>query len=246
MPCSCSGIKMIIWRVGLRTLETPTPHPRIVFGTHHKSCHYPQHVRSFTKNRNLEIGSTMFMVWVSFVEQVRCSTTPQSEQTIRRRQFVHKQSSFTPLLFHDSSPKNVSQRSFPHTTVHRKRPHGTQKHAPIAVISQPLRAYRSFWKNRQWAIGSQAFKALMFILGVGNNNRCDRSRIAQSEQYMRRRRVPPQRDGPRKHRHHVSNQWLPSMPRSCDGTIVKTTMTCHLSNLLTDGPHVLRSILTIA
>ena len=65
MPCSCSGIKMIIWRVGLRTLETPTPHPRIVFGTHHKSCHYPQHVRSFTKNRNLEIGSTMFMVWVS-------------------------------------------------------------------------------------------------------------------------------------------------------------------------------------
>ena len=35
------------------------------------------------------------------------------------------------------------------------------------------------------------------------------------------------------------------MPRSCDGTIVKTTMTCHLSNLLTDGPHVLRSILTI-
>ena len=36
------------------------------------------------------------------------------------------------------------------------------------------------------------------------------------------------------------------MPRSCDGTIVKTTMTCHLSNLLTDGPHVLRSIFTIA
>ena len=35
------------------------------------------------------------------------------------------------------------------------------------------------------------------------------------------------------------------MPRSCDGTIVKTTMTCHLSNLLTDGPQVLRSILTI-
>ena len=40
-------------------------HPRIVVGTHPKSCHYPQHLRSFTKNRNLEIGSTMFMVWVS-------------------------------------------------------------------------------------------------------------------------------------------------------------------------------------
>ena len=57
MPCSCSGIKMIIWRVGLRTLETPIPHPRILVGTQRKSCHYPQHLRSFTKNRNLEIGN---------------------------------------------------------------------------------------------------------------------------------------------------------------------------------------------
>ena len=65
MPCSFSGIKMIIWRVGLRTLETPIPHPRILVGTQRKSCHYPQDLRSFTKNRNLEIGNSMFMVWVS-------------------------------------------------------------------------------------------------------------------------------------------------------------------------------------
>ena len=64
MPCSCSGPtmrkKLIIWRVCLRTLTTG-----IVVGNHRKSCHYPQHLRSFTKNRNLETGSTMFMVWVS-------------------------------------------------------------------------------------------------------------------------------------------------------------------------------------
>ena len=178
---------------------------------------------------------------------MRCSTTPQSEQTIRRRQFLHKQSSFTPLFFHDSSPRNVSQRSCLH--AQRSHPEESTWHTTRRVRWQTSQtnpqAYRSFWKNRHWAIGSQAFKALMFILGSGNNNRCDRSRIAQSEQYMRRRRVPPQRDWPRKLRHNVSNQWLASMPRSCDGTIVKTTMTCHLSNLLTDGPHVLRSILTI-
>ena len=64
MPCSCSGPtmrkKLIIWRDGSRTLTTG-----IVVGNHRKSCHYPQHSRSFTKNRNLEIGNTMFMVWLS-------------------------------------------------------------------------------------------------------------------------------------------------------------------------------------
>ena len=179
------------------------------------------------------------------MEQMRCSTAPKSEQTMRRRQFLHKQSSFTPLFLQRTHAEEnltrhqerqqtiVSTRNGPPT----KRTWHTTRRFDGSHLPTP-QAYRSFWKNRQWAIGRQAFKALMFILGVGNNNRCDRS-------MMRRRRVPPQRDGSRKHRHNVSNQWLPSMPRSCDGTSVKTTMTCHLSNLLTDGPHVLCSILTI-
>ena len=200
------------------------------------------------------------------MEQVRCSTTPQSEQTIQRRQFVHKQPSVTPLLLQRTHAEEnmtrhqerqqtiVSTRNVRNTNFHHNKHmcNRRTKKAQMAhnttlrwQLSPTPQAYRSFRKNRHWAIGSQAFKALTFILGVGKKNRCDRSTIAQSEQYMRRRRVPPQRDGPRKHRHNVSNQWLPSMPRSCDGTIVKTTMTCHLSNLLTDGPHVLRSILTI-
>ena len=186
------------------------------------------------------------------MEQVRCSTTPQIEQTIRRRQFVHKQPSFTPLFLQRTHAEEnltchqerqqtiVSTRNVPR----RKRRWHTKQRSDGSHLPTP-QANRSFWKNRQLAIGSQAFEALTFILGVGNNNRCDRSTTAQSEQYMRRRRVPPQKDGPRKHRHNVSNQWLALMPRSCDGTIVITTMTCHLSNLLTDGPHVLRSILTI-
>ena len=74
-----------------------------------------------------------------FMEQVRCSTTPQSEQTIRRRQFLHKQSSFTPLFFHDSSPRNVRKRSFPHTTVHPQSAHGTQHDVPMANTKQTLR-----------------------------------------------------------------------------------------------------------
>ena len=187
----------------------------------------------------------MFMVWVSSWNKCDAARHHKLNRAYGDANFStssHLSHRFSFMTRHQERQQTiVSTRNVP---LRKRRWHTTRRfdgsHLPTP------QAYRSFWKDRHWAIGSQAFKALMFILGVGNNNRRDRSRTAQSEQFMRRLRVPPQKDGPRKHRHNVSNQWQPSMPRSCDGTIVKTTMTCHLSNLLTDGPHVLRSIFTIA
>ena len=141
---------MIIWRVGLRTLGTPTPHPRIVVGTHRKSCHYPQHLRSFTKNRNLEIGSTMFMVWVSSWNKCDAArhhkvNRPYSDVNLSTSSHLTPLF-FTPLRFlqrthaeenYDSSPRTfealvgnknrcVSKRSFPRATFHEESADGTQ------------------------------------------------------------------------------------------------------------------------
>ena len=174
------------------------------------------------------------------MEQVRCSTTPQIEQSIQilHTAFLTKN---TRRRKHDSSPRTSANDRFhaQRSTKKAQMAHNTTLRWQLSPTPQ---AYRSFRKNRHWAIGNQAFKALTFILGVGNNNRCDRSTIAQSEQYMRRRSSTKRRATKTSSPCFKS---LPSMPRSCDGTIVKTTMTCHLSNLLTGGPHVPRSILTI-
>ena len=195
MPCSCSGIKMIIWRVGLRKLETPIPHPRIVVGTQRKSCHYPQDLRSFTKNRNLEIGSTMFMVWVSSWNKCDAARHHKLNRAYGDVNFSTNRS-VTPLLLQRTHAEEnmtrhqerqqtiVSTRNVP---LRKRRWHTTRRvdgnHLPTP------QAYRSFRKNRHWAIGSQAFKALTFILGVGTKNRCDRSTIAQSELCNRWRSV---------------------------------------------------------
>ena len=130
-----------------------------------------------------------------FMEQVRCSTTPQIEQSIRRRQFLHKQIRHTASLTkntrrrkHDSSPRTSANDRFhaQRSTKKAQMAHNTTLRWQLSPTPQ---AYRSFRKNRHWAIGSQAFKALTFILGVGKKNRCDRSTIAQSELCNRWRSV---------------------------------------------------------
>ena len=101
------------------------------------------------------------------MEQVRCSTTPQSEQTIRRRQFVHKQPSLTPLFLQRThAEENLTRHQERQQTIvstrnvpRRKRRWHTKQRSDGSHLPTP-QAYRSFWKNRQWAIGSQAFEAL--------------------------------------------------------------------------------------
>ena len=70
---------------------------------------------------------------------------------------------------HQETSENVR---FHTQRPHTKRTWHTTRRSDGNHLPTP-QAYRSFWKNRHWATGSHAFKALMFILGDGNNNRCD-------------------------------------------------------------------------
>ena len=234
MPCSCSG-----------TLETPIPHNGNCCRQSPQIVPLPARLTILHQEWRPRIGSTMFMVSVS--SRNKCDAARHHKVN---RPYGDANFSTSSHLSHRFSFMTRHQGTSANDRFHTQRSTQREHMAHNTTLrwqSSPNPSGLSILlEESSLAIGSQAFKALMFILGVGNNNRCDRSTIAQSENYMRRRRVPPQRDGPRKHRHNVSNQWLPSMPRSCDGTIVKTTMTCYLSNLLTDGPRVLRSIFTIA